>query len=147
MTARHRLCPSEKPSIATTKDRDHQKQNPSKKIDGFVSSLSPPNGGLRLMKNPSIFGSSQKRGVLIPICSRFESVTFRESEAILTLPEVCQQPEPAEWRAFPCSVEAGKISSFPASSGQRRECRRAKRRSRTNRTERLLPFLQRFRAP
>ncbi|CUW45006.1 sensory box protein, light activated LOV domain-containing protein [Brucella vulpis] len=43
------------------------------------------------MKNPSIFGSSQKRGVLIPICSRFESVTFRESEAILTLPEVCQQ--------------------------------------------------------
>ncbi|WP_085065142.1 hypothetical protein [Brucella vulpis] len=47
------------------------------------------------MKNPSIFGSSQKRGVLIPICSRFESVTFRESEAILTLPEVCQQSEPA----------------------------------------------------
>ncbi|WP_085065136.1 hypothetical protein [Brucella vulpis] len=46
------------------------------------------------MKNPSIFGSSQKRGVLIPICSRFESVTFRESEAILTLPEVCQQSEP-----------------------------------------------------
>ncbi|CUW44578.1 hypothetical protein B3286c1_1912 [Brucella vulpis] len=46
---------------------------------------------VRLMKNPSIFGSSQKRGVLIPICSRFESVTFRESEAILTLPEVCQQ--------------------------------------------------------
>ncbi|APY14921.1 hypothetical protein GJU94_04095 [Brucella sp. 10RB9214] len=45
------------------------------------------------MKNPSIFGSSQKRGVLIPICSRFESVTFRESEAILTLPEVCQQPD------------------------------------------------------
>ncbi|WP_082253198.1 hypothetical protein [Brucella vulpis] len=45
------------------------------------------------MKNPSIFGSSQKRGVLIPICSRFESVTFRESEAILTLPEVCQQSE------------------------------------------------------
>ncbi|WP_082253076.1 hypothetical protein [Brucella vulpis] len=43
------------------------------------------------MKNPSIFGSSQKRGVLIPICSRFESVTFRESETILTLPEVCQQ--------------------------------------------------------
>ncbi|CUW45616.1 hypothetical protein B3286c2_0740 [Brucella vulpis] len=50
---------------------------------------------LRLMKNPSIFGSSQKRGVLIPICSRFESVTFRESEAILTLPEVCQQSEAA----------------------------------------------------
>ncbi|CUW42751.1 hypothetical protein B3286c1_0044 [Brucella vulpis] len=48
------------------------------------------------MKNPSIFGSSQKRGVLIPICSRFESVTFRESEAILTLPEVCQQSEPGE---------------------------------------------------
>ncbi|CUW43553.1 hypothetical protein B3286c1_0856 [Brucella vulpis] len=47
------------------------------------------------MKNPSIFGSSQKRGVLIPICSRFESVTFRESEAILTLPEVCQQSEAA----------------------------------------------------
>ncbi|CUW45028.1 hypothetical protein B3286c2_0144 [Brucella vulpis] len=47
------------------------------------------------MKNPSIFGSSQKRGVLIPICSRFESVTFRESEAILTLPEVCQQSEPS----------------------------------------------------
>ncbi|CUW50416.1 hypothetical protein B3286c1_1610 [Brucella vulpis] len=45
------------------------------------------------MKNPSIFGSSQKRGVLIPICSRFESVTFRESEAILTLPEVCQQSD------------------------------------------------------
>ncbi|CUW45121.1 hypothetical protein [Brucella vulpis] len=45
------------------------------------------------MKNPSIFGSSQKRGVLIPICPRFESVTFRESEAILTLPEVCQQSE------------------------------------------------------
>ncbi|MRN57663.1 hypothetical protein GJU89_01410, partial [Brucella sp. 09RB8918] len=39
---------------------------------------------LRLMKNPSIFGRSQKRGALIPICSRFESVTFRESEAILT---------------------------------------------------------------
>ncbi|CUW43238.1 hypothetical protein B3286c1_0538 [Brucella vulpis] len=48
------------------------------------------------MKNPSIFGSSQKRGVLIPICSRFESVTFRESEAILTLPEVCQQSGPGE---------------------------------------------------
>ncbi|CUW50035.1 hypothetical protein B3286c1_1214 [Brucella vulpis] len=48
------------------------------------------------MKNPSIFGSSQKRGVLIPICSRFESVTFRESEAILTLPEVCQQSETAQ---------------------------------------------------
>ncbi|CUW43037.1 hypothetical protein [Brucella vulpis] len=47
------------------------------------------------MKNPSIFGSSQKRGVLIPICSRFESVTFRESEAILTLPEVCQQSDGA----------------------------------------------------
>ncbi|WP_082253262.1 hypothetical protein [Brucella vulpis] len=47
------------------------------------------------MKNPSIFGSSQKRGVLIPICSRFESVTFRESEAILTLPEVCQQSDAA----------------------------------------------------
>ncbi|CUW43895.1 hypothetical protein B3286c1_1207 [Brucella vulpis] len=45
------------------------------------------------MKNPSIFGSSQKRGVLIPICSRFESVTFRESEAILTLLEVCQQSD------------------------------------------------------
>ncbi|CUW44529.1 hypothetical protein B3286c1_1861 [Brucella vulpis] len=53
------------------------------------------------MKNPSIFGSSQKRGVLIPICSRFESVTFRESEAILTLPEVCQQSEPPlDWRLF-----------------------------------------------
>nr|WP_247650453.1 hypothetical protein [Brucella sp. 458] len=52
------------------------------------------------MKNPSIFGSSQKRGVLIPICSRSESETFRESEAILTLPEVCQQPEPAIRRAF-----------------------------------------------
>ncbi|CUW43807.1 hypothetical protein B3286c1_1118 [Brucella vulpis] len=52
------------------------------------------------MKNPSIFGSSQKRGVLIPICSRFESVTFRESEAILTLPEVCQQSEPGEPRLF-----------------------------------------------
>ncbi|CUW45180.1 hypothetical protein [Brucella vulpis] len=49
------------------------------------------------MKNPSIFGSSQKRGVLIPICSRFESVTFRESEAILTLPEVCQQSEPVDF--------------------------------------------------
>ncbi|CUW45432.1 hypothetical protein B3286c2_0548 [Brucella vulpis] len=48
------------------------------------------------MKNPSIFGSSQKRGVLIPICSRFESVTFRESEAILTLLEVCQQSDPAK---------------------------------------------------
>ncbi|WP_374788587.1 hypothetical protein [Brucella oryzae] len=46
------------------------------------------------MTNPSIFGSSQKRGVLIPICSRSESGTFRESEVILTLPEVCQQPEP-----------------------------------------------------
>ncbi|NKC22934.1 hypothetical protein HED50_16345 [Ochrobactrum oryzae] len=45
------------------------------------------------MTNPSIFGSSQKRGVLIPICSRSESGTFRESEVILTLPEVCQQPE------------------------------------------------------
>ncbi|CUW44110.1 hypothetical protein B3286c1_1431 [Brucella vulpis] len=55
-----------------------------------------PERPLRLMKNPSIFGSSQKRGVLIPICSRFESVTFRESEAILTLPEVCQQPEGPE---------------------------------------------------
>ncbi|SCD22912.1 hypothetical protein BR141012304_10471 [Brucella inopinata] len=55
---------------------------------------------LRLMKNPSIFGSSQKRGVLIPICSRFESVTFRESEAILTLPEVCQQPEPGTKPGF-----------------------------------------------
>ncbi|MRN43805.1 MULTISPECIES: hypothetical protein [unclassified Brucella] len=46
------------------------------------------------MKNLSIFGSSQKRRVLIPICSRFKPVTFGESEAILTLPEVCQQPEP-----------------------------------------------------
>ncbi|APX69747.1 hypothetical protein GJU90_12860 [Brucella sp. 10RB9210] len=45
------------------------------------------------MKNPSIFGRSQKRGALIPICSRFESVTFRESEAILTPLEVCQQSE------------------------------------------------------
>ncbi|NKC21968.1 hypothetical protein HED50_03040 [Ochrobactrum oryzae] len=45
--------------------------------------------------NPSIFGSSQKRGVLIPICSRSESGTFRESEVILTLPEVCQQSDPA----------------------------------------------------
>ncbi|MRN43915.1 hypothetical protein GJU91_10100 [Brucella sp. 09RB8913] len=53
-----------------------------------------------MMKNPSIFGSSQKRGVLIPICSRFESVTFRESEAILTLPEVCQQPEGRETGPF-----------------------------------------------
>ncbi|MDL2332560.1 hypothetical protein, partial [Brucella inopinata] len=44
VTARHRLCPSEKPSIATSKDRDHQKQNPSKKIDGFVSSLTGPEG-------------------------------------------------------------------------------------------------------
>ncbi|CUW42981.1 hypothetical protein B3286c1_0277 [Brucella vulpis] len=52
------------------------------------------------MKNPSIFGSSQKRGVLIPICSRFESVTFRESEAILTLPEVCQQSEGGFRRPF-----------------------------------------------
>ncbi|WP_444551251.1 hypothetical protein [Brucella vulpis] len=52
------------------------------------------------MKNPSIFGSSQKRGVLIPICSRFESVTFRESEAILTLPEVCQQSDGARKRRF-----------------------------------------------
>ncbi|MDL2331693.1 hypothetical protein [Brucella inopinata] len=52
------------------------------------------------MKNPSIFGSSQKRGVLIPICSRFESVTFRESEAILTLPEVCQQPGGGAIRRF-----------------------------------------------
>ncbi|CUW44734.1 hypothetical protein B3286c1_2071 [Brucella vulpis] len=50
------------------------------------------------MKNPSIFGSSQKRGVLIPICSRFESVTFRESEAILTLPEVCQQSDALSMR-------------------------------------------------
>ncbi|NKC22183.1 hypothetical protein HED50_06430 [Ochrobactrum oryzae] len=45
------------------------------------------------MTNPSIFGSSQKRGVLIPICSRSEYGTFRESEVILTLPEVCQQLE------------------------------------------------------
>ncbi|WP_082253244.1 hypothetical protein [Brucella vulpis] len=52
------------------------------------------------MKNPSIFGSSQKRGVLIPICSRFESVTFRESEAILTLPEVCQQSGGASGAPF-----------------------------------------------
>ncbi|WP_082253053.1 hypothetical protein [Brucella vulpis] len=52
------------------------------------------------MKNPSIFGSSQKRGVLIPICSRFESVTFRESEAILTLPKVCQQSEGGRSRLF-----------------------------------------------
>ncbi|WP_444551188.1 hypothetical protein [Brucella vulpis] len=57
------------------------------------------------MKNPSIFGSSQKRGVLIPICSRFESVTFRESEAILTLPEVCQQSRAKLWlRPFPLPV-------------------------------------------
>ncbi|CUW44652.1 hypothetical protein B3286c1_1986 [Brucella vulpis] len=58
------------------------------------------------MKNPSIFGSSQKRGVLIPICSRFESVTFRESEAILTLPEVCQQSEPARKAGCFRSAEA-----------------------------------------
>ncbi|MRN57683.1 hypothetical protein GJU89_01510, partial [Brucella sp. 09RB8918] len=55
---------------------------------------------LRLMKNPSIFGRSQKRGALIPICSRFESVTFRESEAILTPLEVCQQSEGREIPAF-----------------------------------------------
>ncbi|WP_411507992.1 hypothetical protein [Brucella anthropi] len=52
------------------------------------------------MTNPSIFGRNQKRGALIPICSRFESVTFRESEAILTLPEVCQQPEAASSGLF-----------------------------------------------
>ncbi|MBR7651394.1 hypothetical protein KCX83_03555 [Brucella oryzae] len=52
------------------------------------------------MTNPSIFGSSQKRGVLIPICSRSESVTFRESKVILTLPEVCQQPDAARRRRF-----------------------------------------------
>ncbi|WP_374788653.1 hypothetical protein [Brucella oryzae] len=54
------------------------------------------------MTNPSIFGSSQKRGVLIPICSRSESGTFRESEVILTLPEVCQQPEGGLRRPFIC---------------------------------------------
>ncbi|APX70413.1 hypothetical protein BKD03_14610 [Brucella sp. 09RB8471] len=38
---------------------------------------------------------------MIPICSRFESVTFRESEAILTLPEVCQQPgKSVHWTDF-----------------------------------------------
>ncbi|CUW44191.1 hypothetical protein B3286c1_1513 [Brucella vulpis] len=69
------------------------------------------------MKNPSIFGSSQKRGVLIPICSRFESVTFRESEAILTLPEVCQQSDAASSGVASSGVfyclfaKAGKILS------------------------------------
>ncbi|RWH75781.1 MAG: hypothetical protein E5X68_07400 [Mesorhizobium sp.] len=42
-----------------------------------------PGDGAQIFTNPSIFGSSQNRGVLIPICSRSESVTFRESEAIL----------------------------------------------------------------
>ncbi|APX68879.1 hypothetical protein GJU90_02580 [Brucella sp. 10RB9210] len=64
------------------------------------------------MKNPSIFGSSQKRGVLIPICSRFESVTFRESEAILTLPEVCQQPDPA-LAGFFVPTWAGRLTMEP----------------------------------
>nr|WP_249126785.1 hypothetical protein [Brucella oryzae] len=53
-----------------------------------------------MITNPSIFGSSQKRGVLIPICSRSESGTFRESEVILTLPEVCQQSEAGNFPAF-----------------------------------------------
>ena len=35
-------------------------------------------GGLRLITNPSFFGSAEKRGVLIPLCSRLESGTFRE---------------------------------------------------------------------
>ncbi|WP_374788644.1 hypothetical protein [Brucella oryzae] len=56
------------------------------------------------MTNPSIFGSSQKRGVLIPICSRSKSGTFRESEVILTLPEVCQQSGPA-LAGFFCLLE------------------------------------------
>ncbi|CUW43664.1 hypothetical protein B3286c1_0968 [Brucella vulpis] len=69
------------------------------------------------MKNPSIFGSSQKRGVLIPICSRFESVTFRESEAILTLPEVCQQSEgkgqPSPFAMFGLRCRLDLLKRFP----------------------------------
>ncbi|WP_244482862.1 hypothetical protein [Mesorhizobium sp. Root102] len=45
------------------------------------------------MTNPSVFGSGQNRGVLIPICSWSGSVTFRESDGVLTWPEVCQQSE------------------------------------------------------
>ncbi|WP_082583406.1 hypothetical protein [Mesorhizobium sp. Root695] len=45
------------------------------------------------MTNPSVFGSGQNRGVLIPICSWSGSVTFRESNGVLTWPEVCQQSE------------------------------------------------------
>ncbi|WP_082253237.1 hypothetical protein [Brucella vulpis] len=78
------------------------------------------------MKNPSIFGSSQKRGVLIPICSRFESVTFRESEAILTLPEVCQQSDGPETGRFTlygygCSIRIAELSALQRNHRHRRD--------------------------
>ncbi|APX69482.1 hypothetical protein BKD03_08840 [Brucella sp. 09RB8471] len=71
------------------------------------------------MKNPSIFSSSQKRGVLIPICSCLESVTFRESEAILTLPEVCQQPE-GEAKASPFWGTGHSLECFSLKARHRR---------------------------
>ncbi|TPK58546.1 hypothetical protein FJ546_23750 [Mesorhizobium sp. B2-4-19] len=46
-----------------------------------------------MITNPSVFDSSQNRGVLIPVCSRSESETFRESWVISRRAEVCQQPE------------------------------------------------------
>ncbi|TPK66324.1 hypothetical protein FJ546_05995 [Mesorhizobium sp. B2-4-19] len=48
----------------------------------------------RLITNPSVFDSSQNRGVLIPVCSRSESETFRESWVISRRAEVCQQSGP-----------------------------------------------------
>ncbi|TPK66678.1 hypothetical protein FJ546_08020 [Mesorhizobium sp. B2-4-19] len=47
-----------------------------------------------MITNPSVFDSSQNRGVLIPVCSRSESETFRESWVISRRAEVCQQSEP-----------------------------------------------------
>ncbi|TPK65471.1 hypothetical protein FJ546_09740 [Mesorhizobium sp. B2-4-19] len=48
-----------------------------------------------MITNPSVFDSSQNRGVLIPVCSRSESETFRESWVISRRAEVCQQSEGA----------------------------------------------------
>ncbi|TPK58479.1 hypothetical protein FJ546_23385 [Mesorhizobium sp. B2-4-19] len=51
-----------------------------------------------MITNPSVFDSSQNRGVLIPVCSRSESETFRESWVISRRAEVCQQSEAGKIR-------------------------------------------------
>ncbi|TPK59144.1 hypothetical protein FJ546_21870 [Mesorhizobium sp. B2-4-19] len=73
----------------------------------------------RLITNPSVFDSSQNRGVLIPVCSRSESETFRESWVISRRAEVCQQSEGAGhgprlfcWEDGPYFAKTSKRSAF-----------------------------------